>query len=457
MSPPCHDDRSMERTKERTSCARLAAAVAARGWSAPAYEDVSPSQNHHRFCCVVFAKSRSGTTEEHVFIDDELHSTPQEAKEQSASLAVRALRLEDELSMVPESAANQMPLAKTALCKHFGTEHGCRFGAKCHFAHGSHELRQRPAAALSHYASSSSQSKSSCTNSHVANRLHPVAPDSTDIAYVKADQPARAKLAEMRVTSIGELIAAALDGTSISATQPNHLEEVPNGVVAIWKGDLFMWCRGSIGNVKIDVDGAVAAGLLISGGQRPREWLGVQVMTCATVATGTAACSAQDGGDGASDTDKQSTSTMVGHEWGDIFPFALPGQPTICHMQRCLRCAALSTRHKGSTALLPGEPRGCRVGIAREPPSVRIESLPAVGIEAAVSAELEPVVPLVEHGGRQFEEGNARVRRAALKVIAALQAKVAKLEAELAMVRSRLRSDSVTALMDAEFALSSSP
>ena len=37
------------------------------------------------------------------------------------------------------TAMNQ--LFKTALCKHFEQQGRCNIGAKCHFAHGKHELR----------------------------------------------------------------------------------------------------------------------------------------------------------------------------------------------------------------------------------------------------------------------------------------------------------------------------
>ncbi|KAK8961129.1 Zinc finger CCCH domain-containing protein 14 [Platanthera guangdongensis] len=48
----------------------------------------------------------------------------------------------------PTSGRPQTPAAKTRLCSKFNTPEGCKFGEKCHFAHGERELG-RPLGALS--------------------------------------------------------------------------------------------------------------------------------------------------------------------------------------------------------------------------------------------------------------------------------------------------------------------
>ena len=36
------------------------------------------------------------------------------------------------------------PRYKTSLCKNFNSDHGCQYGDKCQFAHGTGELRPAP-------------------------------------------------------------------------------------------------------------------------------------------------------------------------------------------------------------------------------------------------------------------------------------------------------------------------
>lgn len=50
------------------------------------------------------------------------------------------------MGMAPMGAVNPVGgfnnLYKTSLCKHFMQSKHCHVGAKCHFAHGEHELRK---------------------------------------------------------------------------------------------------------------------------------------------------------------------------------------------------------------------------------------------------------------------------------------------------------------------------